>query len=144
SCFPNKNKTPPPPENSPYVNHTKHLKMTNPFKISLLVAFATTLFLAACEKQDDENHDCNEQETAAQPGNRSCGTMEAYRMLVKEDPSIVQRMEQIENFTQLVTQNQRLLPDGTIEIPVVVNVLYKTNAQNISLAQIQSQIDVLN
>lgn len=30
------------------------------------------------------------------------------------------------------------------EIPVVVHVLYKTNAQNISTAQIQSQIDVLN
>lgn len=29
-------------------------------------------------------------------------------------------------------------------IPVVVNVLYRTAAENISLAQIQSQIDVLN
>jgi hypothetical protein len=30
------------------------------------------------------------------------------------------------------------------EIPVVVHVLYNTNAQNISTAKIQSQIDVLN
>jgi hypothetical protein len=36
------------------------------------------------------------------------------------------------------------LVNGKIEIPVVVNVLYKTAAENISLTQIQSQIDVLN
>ena len=36
------------------------------------------------------------------------------------------------------------LVNGKIEIPVVVNVLYRTAAENISLAQIQSQIDVLN
>jgi tRNA A58 N-methylase Trm61 len=36
------------------------------------------------------------------------------------------------------------LVNGKIEIPVVVNVLYKTAAQNISNAQIQTQIDVLN
>jgi hypothetical protein len=36
------------------------------------------------------------------------------------------------------------LVNGIIEIPVVVNVLYRTAAENISLAQIQSQIDILN
>jgi hypothetical protein len=41
------------------------------------------------------------------------------------------------------TSNLRLV-NGVIEIPVVVNVLYRTTAENISLAQIQSQIDVLN
>jgi hypothetical protein len=33
--------------------------------------------------------------------------------------------------------------NGKIEIPVNVNVLYRTAAENISLAQIQSQIDIL-
>jgi hypothetical protein len=36
----------------------------------------------------------------------------------------------------------RRLVNGKIEIPVVVNVLYRTAAENISDAQIQSQIDV--
>jgi hypothetical protein len=36
------------------------------------------------------------------------------------------------------------LSGTTITIPVVVNVLYNTPAENISLGQIQSQIDVLN
>jgi len=56
-------------------------------------------------------------------------------------------MNDIEEFTQRVIANPsqfRLLADGTIEIPVVFNVLYKTAAQNVSLAQLQSQIDVLN
>jgi tRNA1(Val) A37 N6-methylase TrmN6 len=39
--------------------------------------------------------------------------------------------------------NGRLV-NGRVEIPVVVNVLYNTAAENISLTQIQSQIDVLN
>jgi tRNA1(Val) A37 N6-methylase TrmN6 len=38
----------------------------------------------------------------------------------------------------------RRLVNGKIEIPVIVNVLYRTAAENISDAQIQSQIDVLN
>ena len=38
----------------------------------------------------------------------------------------------------------RVLADGTVEIPVVVNVLYRTSAENISDAQIASQIATLN
>jgi hypothetical protein len=66
---------------------------------------------------------------------------------LKADPSLRQRMDAIEKFIREATENpvaHRLLPDGTIQIPVVVNVLYRTTAQNISAAQIQSQIDVLN
>ena len=55
-------------------------------------------------------------------------------------------MNAIEDFTKRFEQNPSAyrLVNGVIEIPVVVNVLYKTNAQNISQAQITSQIDVLN
>jgi hypothetical protein len=52
-------------------------------------------------------------------------------------------MNEIESFTERAIREGRLV-NGKIEIPVVVNVLYKTAAQNISLTQIQSQIDVLN
>jgi hypothetical protein len=41
-------------------------------------------------------------------------------------------------------QTNTLQTDGSMLIPVVVNVLYRTAAENISDAQIQSQIDVLN
>jgi hypothetical protein len=55
-------------------------------------------------------------------------------------------MNEIEAFTQkrIATASNFRLVNGQIEIPVVVNVLYNTPAENISLAQIQSQIDVLN
>ena len=36
------------------------------------------------------------------------------------------------------------LVNGIIEIPVVFNVLYRTTAENISLTQLQSQIDGLD
>ena len=56
-------------------------------------------------------------------------------------------MEAIEEFTARVTKNPsafRLLSNGVIQIPVVVNVVYNNVVENISLSQIQSQIDVLN
>ncbi len=56
-------------------------------------------------------------------------------------------MEAIEEFTARFTKNPsafRLLSNGVIQIPVVVNVVYNKVAENISLSQIQSQIDVLN
>jgi hypothetical protein len=67
-----------------------------------------------------------------------------YRM--QKNPELKQRMENIEAFTQQrVQQYQTNRIDGdVITIPVVVHVLYRTTAENISTAQIQSQIDVLN
>jgi hypothetical protein len=58
-------------------------------------------------------------------------------------------MAAIENFTSRFEQmaqnpSANRWVNGVIEIPVVVNVLYKTAAQNISDAQINSQITVLN
>ena len=91
---------------------------------------------------------CSEQESGLSSGQpsaiRSCGSMEALQLQMMEDPGLAQRMADIEKFTEEAVSGMRLLPDGTIEIPVVVNVLYRTTAQNISAAQIQSQIDVLN
>ncbi|MGB1318448.1 MAG: zinc metalloprotease, partial [Flavobacteriales bacterium] len=55
-------------------------------------------------------------------------------------------MQQIEQHTNRVLQSTRSdqKVNGIITLPVVVHVLYNTSAQNISDAQIQSQIDVLN
>jgi hypothetical protein len=60
------------------------------------------------------------------------------------DPTLAIRMNQIEAFTQKNQFNNSRLVGGKIVIPVVVNVLYRTAAENISDAQIASQIDVLN
>jgi len=82
-----------------------------------------------------------QQSTLAQ---RVCGTTEYQTMLEQADPSIINRREEIEQFTRdfLISnpQGERAL----VRIPVVVHVVYNTTAENISDAQIQSQITVLN
>ncbi len=75
-----------------------------------------------------------------------CYSQEHLMEQLAEDPGLRQKMDEIERFTEafMKSGDRTLLSDGTLQIPVVVNVLYKTTAQNISLTQIQSQIDVLN
>jgi hypothetical protein len=78
---------------------------------------------------------------------RQCASYDVLQEQLNADPTLKTRMEAIEAFTRRIAddpQSSRLLPSGIIEIPVVFNVLYKTSAQNVSLAQLQSQIDVLN
>ena len=77
---------------------------------------------------------------------RSCASQEVLQAQLAADPTLAARMEAIESFTKKYQQNPaaRLLSNGVIEIPVVVNVVYKAQAENISVAQIQSQIDILN
>lgn len=74
---------------------------------------------------------------------RNCATQEVYEAQLKADPSLTLRRNQIENFTEQAIAQGRLV-NGKVVIPVVVNVLYKTTAENISNTQIQSQIDILN
>jgi hypothetical protein len=75
---------------------------------------------------------------------RSCGTMENLERLIAEDPSLETRMQQIEAETQEIINSPGRSMSAVINIPVVVHVVYNTSAQNISDAQIRSQIDVLN
>ena len=66
--------------------------------------------------------------------------------LEAEHPELTQKMRQVEEHTARVLQANRSGRTETVNvtIPVVVHVLYKTAAQNITDAQVQSQIDVLN
>ncbi len=113
------------------------------------------LFLAGClatvTSCSKENLDLAGDDLAAQTDQpvlrRTCASQDVLEEQLAADPGLAARMNAIERNVEAY-QNQvasgRLLPSGIIEIPVVVNVLYKTTAENISLAQIQSQIDVLN
>ena len=78
---------------------------------------------------------------------RYCVTTDYIQQIHLSDPSSSLRIQQTENFIR----QQLLLQSKTeeeniriIRIPVVVHILYNNNAQNISDAQVQSQIDVLN
>ena len=77
---------------------------------------------------------------------RACGSMEVLEAQLAADPALAKRMADIDAHAKRVMANPALqrTAAGTVIIPVVVHVLYNTAAQNISDAQVQSQIDVLN
>ncbi len=105
------------------------------------------IFAVSCTKSSINEEINNEDATSSPVTHRGCASHEVLEAQQKADPTLAGRMEAIEQFTARYQQNPsayRLLANGTIEIPVVVNVVYRTSAQNISAAQIQSQIDVLN
>ncbi|MBG6187578.1 zinc metalloprotease [Flavobacterium sp. CAN_S2] len=104
----------------------------------ILLSAAALLMLFSC--QNDTTETTPEASAASQ---RGCASQEVLAAQMKADPSLALRMNKIEAFTEKAMLTGRLV-NGKVEIPVVVNVLYRTAAENISLAQIQSQIDVLN
>ena len=76
---------------------------------------------------------------------RACGTMGAHMLLLERYPAFRARQQKLEN----ETNRRRALGFTAAEIKlakikVVVNVVYKDPSQNISDAQINSQIKVLN
>lgn len=78
---------------------------------------------------------------------RTCATMDRWNKVVQHDPQAAQRRHAAESRMQdwlSAPQNAAALRGGPVTIPVVVHVVYKTAGQNVSTAQIQSQIDVLN
>jgi hypothetical protein len=77
---------------------------------------------------------------------RTCATMDEHRRLAHLYPEYRRRRRQIELETRefIARYAQEGLRTGVVRIPVVVHVVWKTAAQNVSDAQIQSQIDVLN
>lgn len=81
---------------------------------------------------------------AQQVSHRTCGTVEYNKKQELADPSIAAKRSALENFTQNWENNNQSKSAAVITIPVVVHVIYNNATQNISDAQIQSQITVLN
>jgi hypothetical protein len=77
---------------------------------------------------------------------RACGTMEVHERLLREEPGYAARFAANEVHTRMFARATAVsgLRTGVAVIPVVVHVVYRNAAENISLAQIQSQIDILN
>jgi hypothetical protein len=89
----------------------------------------------------------NSASAQAPAPHRTCASVEVLAAQLAADPGMVQRMAAINNqalqFAK-TPQATNATAAVTLTIPVVVHVLYSTTAENISDAQIQSQIDVLN
>jgi hypothetical protein len=105
----------------------------------IILSAVAFIMLFSCQNEDNGS----EISQTESPILRSCATQEVLEVQLKEDPTLALRMNQIEAFTQKAILTKRLV-NGKIVIPVVVNVLYRTSAENISDSQIQSQINILN
>ena len=82
---------------------------------------------------------------AVQAQTRNCGTMQHLDELKQNDPQVEQRMQVEESAIQnWIANNPESLMPNVITIPVVVHIVYKTSAQNISNNDVYSQIQVLN
>ncbi len=118
----------------------------------LTPVFMLILIIVSCQKQDTSTEiitngnfptrSAVDNTGAAQ--RRSCAADEVLQAQLAADPSLRKRMADIETFTQRTVASGRVNTRGTLEIPVVVHVIWNTPEENISDAQIQSQIDALN
>ena len=80
-----------------------------------------------------------------QSQNRTCGTMQHLDEIRQNDPQVDLRMQVEESAIQnWIANNPENLMLNVITIPVVVHIIYKTSAQNLSDNDVYSQIQVLN
>ena len=76
---------------------------------------------------------------------RTCGTMAHHQMLLQTDPQYAANRQAIEQMTNTYLANgHQRSSRNIITIPVVVHVVYNTSTQNITDAQVFSQIARLN
>ena len=109
--------------------------------------FAGCIILGfGCSKNVDNEITSSPEALTAPNSARQCASHEVLEEQLRQDPARAARMQEIERVIDNEQRNPTTgrLVNGFYELPVVVNVLYKTTAENISTAQIQSQIDVLN
>ena len=76
-------------------------------------------------------------------GQRNCGSTEYLQDQIKNQPDRARILQEIEKHTQNFLRSSDNLRE-VITIPVVVHVVYNNSTENISDAQVQSQIQVLN
>lgn len=107
----------------------------NVFKSVSIFAFLALLFAGYSFLGDDNNstHGINKQ--------RTCETVEFNELQMQQNPEFRKNRQQIEDFTENYQYSENR---AVVTIPVVFHVVYNTPAQNISDAQILSQLAVLN
>lgn len=77
---------------------------------------------------------------------KKCGTENKRFEALARNPGLIKERQIIEAFTKNWIEKDDAAKSGqtVVKIPVVVHVVWRTAAQNISDEQIKSQIDILN
>ena len=70
-----------------------------------------------------------------------CGTIKRWNAETKNHPQLIEKRQKIEND---IIKWQKSTALNSYNIPVVFHILYENESENISIEQIQSQLDVLN
>ncbi|MEO5569506.1 MAG: T9SS type A sorting domain-containing protein [Bacteroidia bacterium] len=101
---------------------------------------AACIMLAGAFSANAQNNFISEK------ANHQCGTMQNFERLKKLDPALEARMQADEQkIHQWIADNANFRTSGlTDTIPVVVHVVWKTTAQNISTAQVLNTVLALN
>lgn len=122
----------------------------NNYKKLVFLPVLLLAFLVSCKKeakliQPNEQQQETQQETQ-HLHTTSCGTTDYLQQQLVSDPALKTRMSSIEQDIQnhILSKSQLRTAAQAVTIPVVVHVVYNTAEQNVSDAQVQSQIDVLN
>jgi hypothetical protein len=103
------------------------------------------IFIAfACQKTVHENEVLNEVQSNNEF--KRCASQEVLEKQLAEDPAFKERLQDIERFTrQYINSDEAQRSNArAINIPVIVHVVWNTPEQNISDAQINAQLAVLN
>ena len=82
--------------------------------------------------------------SVAATAQRNCGSMDVLESQLEEDPKRAFMMDQIETHLLNIENTGVREVNGVVNIPVVVHVIYNNSTENISDAQVLSQINVLN
>lgn len=108
----------------------------------LTTVFAVLLiFVFSCQKADQPEA-INEETPSIT--DRTCASHEILEQELATDPVRKRNLEDLETLTQRFADRTDAQRTTAVTIPVFVHVVWNTNSQNISDAQIQAQIDVLN
>src|SRR6476620_2871683 len=75
---------------------------------------------------------------------RTCASYEHLQEQIKNDPVFAKKVQDNEKGFANYQRNHPSQRNTIVTIPVVVHVVYNSTDQNISDAQVQSQIDVMN
>lgn len=75
---------------------------------------------------------------------KNCGSFSYQQQQLASDPSLAARVQAIETFTREYSAASSRETQSIIKIPVVVHLLYHQSGENISDAEVQSQIAALN
>jgi hypothetical protein len=109
------------------------------------LAFVALVFVAFSCSKDKKSESTADLPTDSQTiQERNCASNEVYELQMATDPAFARNQEAIERFTAEYVKGAHDRSGSVKNIPVVFNVLYANAAENVSLAQLQSQIDVLN